>query len=226
MNDTAHSEEQAPPARGLAPDAALDEISAAMRAIHPNGCTPDPDGEPLSATQVLVALALLRELRTELAGWEPELIEAARELGTSWADLAPALGVASRQAAERRYLRLRPSPDGIPGTGDQRVAAERDRRAGDKAVAGWAREHAADLRQLAGQIGALTDLGDGADADLATLRRALGSDDPAELLRPLVEAGAHLQPGHPGLADQVGDVSRRTDAVRAASDQARRLQGC
>jgi hypothetical protein len=197
--------------------AALGQISRAMNAVHaPAVGAP----APLSASQVLAALTLLRELRTQIAGWEPELIEAARALGTSWADLAPALGVASRQAAERRYLRLRPSPDGA--TGEQKVAAERDKRAGDKAVTAWARTNAADLRQLAGQIGALRDLGAGADADLAALRGALGGDDPADLLGPLADARSHLQADHPGLAEQVGAVGRSTDAVRAASDQARR----
>jgi len=36
-----------------------------------------------------------------------ELIGAARAAGISWAELAPAMGVTSRQAAERRYLRVR-----------------------------------------------------------------------------------------------------------------------
>src|SRR5688500_643460 len=106
---------------------------------------------PGSATEVLSALMLLRQLRDELSGWEPQLIEAARALGTSWADLAPALGVASRQAAEKRYLRVRRT--GETGTGDERVQAERDRRAGDKAVAAWARDNAAVLRRLAAQVG-------------------------------------------------------------------------
>lgn len=209
-------------AGGFDTGAALGEITQAMRAVHAPDSASGAASGVLSANQVLAALTLLRELRTRIAGWEPELIEAARGLGTSWADLAPALGVASRQAAERRYLRLRPVPDGPASTGDQRVAAERDRRAGDKAVAGWARANAGDLRQLAGQIGALGDLGAGADADLAALRQALGRDDAADLLAPLAEARAHLKDGHPRLAEQVGEVARSTEAVRAASDRARR----
>src|SRR3954451_15992176 len=77
----------------------------------------------------LAALTLLRHLREELAEWEPRLIAAARSHGASWIQLAPALGVASRQAAERRYLRLRPDDTGEATTGEQRVRAERDRRA-------------------------------------------------------------------------------------------------
>lgn len=208
---------------GFDTGAALGRITQAMSAVHsPEAAPGTAFPAPLDANQVLAALTLLRELRTQIAGWEPELIEAARALGTSWADLAPALGVASRQAAERRYLRLRPSPDDAASTGDQRVAAERDKRAGDKAVATWARANAGDLRQLAGQIGALGDLGTGADADLAVLRQALSGDDVADLLGPLAGARSHLKVGHPGLAEQIGDVGRATDEVRAASDRARR----
>lgn len=211
-----------PTASAFDTGAALGQITQAMCAVQGPAGVPGPAGAALSANQVLAALTLLRELRTEIAGWEPELIEAARTLGTSWADLAPVLGVASRQAAERRYLRLRPAPeDAAESTGDQRVAAERDRRAGDKAVALWARENAAGLRQLAGQIGALTDLGTGADAELATLRGALGRDDAAELLQPLADTRGHLRSGHPGLADRVGEVGTSIAEVRTASDRAR-----
>jgi hypothetical protein len=157
----------------------------------------------LTSTEVLAAITLLRELRTELAGWEPQLIAAARELGTSWADLAPALGVASRQAAERRYLRLRAS-DLTGSTGEQRVQAERDRRAGDRAVSQWARDNSADLRTLAGQIG---------DLDPA-VHRALAQDDAAALLNPLADARDRLRATHPVLADRIGTVGEHTDRVR------------
>jgi len=221
MRDPGLGQSAAATAAALDTGAALGEITQAMRAAQ----MPDGTSAALNANQVLAALTLLRELRSQIAGWEPELIEAARALGASWADLAPALGVASRQAAERRYLRLRPSPDGAAGTGEQRVSAERDKRAGDKVVAAWARSNAADLRQLAGQIGALDDLGSGADGDLAALRNALSHDDPADLLGPLADARTHLQADHPVLAERVGAVGRSTEEVRAASDQARRPTG-
>ncbi|HWO66036.1 MAG TPA: hypothetical protein VNO31_38990 [Umezawaea sp.] len=157
----------------------------------------------LSPTQVLAALTLIRELRAELADWEPRLIAAARDLGTSWADLAPALGVASRQAAERRYLRLRTS-DIAGSTGEQRVQAERDRRAGDRAVSQWARDNSATLRTLAGQIGELD----------PTVHRALAQDDAAALLGPLAGAQDHLRTTHPALADRIGTVGEHTDRIR------------
>src|SRR5690242_4362334 len=116
-------------------------------------------GGDVPSEQVVAALAALRSVREEMGAWEPELIAAARAGGASWASLAPALGVASRQAAERRFLRLQPSATGEK-TGEGRVDAERDRRAGDRAVADWARRNAGVLRQLAGQVSAL----DGLDA--------------------------------------------------------------
>lgn len=157
---------------------------------------------PGDAREVLAALMLLRALRDELSGWEPQLIEAARALGTSWADLAPALGVASRQAAEKRYLRIRRT--GETGTGDERVQAERDRRAGDKAVAAWARDNATVLRVLAAQVGP-HDPG---------VQQALGGEDAAGLLGPLAEAGPGLLDGHPGLARQIAAIGEQTDQLR------------
>jgi len=165
--------------------------------------------EPGDATEVLAALMLLRQLRDELSGWEPQLIEAARALGTSWADLAPALGVASRQAAEKRYLRVRRTGD--PGTGDERVQAERDRRAGDRAVAAWARKNASVLRGLAAQVG---------PHDPA-VQQALGGEDAATLLAPLADAGPSLRSGQPGLADQIARIGEQTDQIRLGAQTRR-----
>lgn len=130
------------------------------------------------ADQVIAALLLLREVREQLAGWEP-VIETAREAGVSWADLAHPLADSSRQAAERRYLRVRPGEAGH--TKEQRVQATRDTRAADRSVASWAQDHAAALRQLAGTITALPDL-PAAAATLTALHTALGDSDPAHLL--------------------------------------------
>ncbi|MET9932984.1 MULTISPECIES: type III effector protein [unclassified Streptomyces] len=206
--------------------AAMDEtVRRARSADAPGGpgASDAPDasggqGDPsrTSSEEALAALLLLRELREQLAGWEPGLIEAARDAGASWAELARPLGVTSRQAAERRYLRVRP---GNPGaTGEQRVQATRDRRAADRTVTTWARGNAADLRRLAGQITAL-------DALPAALRHDLGEaladDDPALLLEPLARTHRHLAPRHPDLAERVGTLTHRTAALREESDQRR-----
>ena len=171
--------------------------------------------------QVLAALARLRWAQDELESAEHRLITAARAAGVSWQALAPALGVASRQAAERRYLRLTPAQDaGDDRTQDDRVRAERDRRAAHRAVTRWANDHTADLRRLAGRITALTDLGDAAAPDLGRLNDALAGTDAGALPGLLADTHRHLG-GHPELADQIDTVVSHTDRVRRRTQQRR-----
>jgi hypothetical protein len=173
------------------------------------------------AQRLLDALVLLRWARDQLAAAEPRLITAARAAGASWQALAPALGVTSRQAAERRYLRLVPAAADQAGTTrDERVRAERDRRAGHRAVARWANDNTAGLRRLAGRITALTDLGDSAAADLGRLHEALGDPDAAALPGLLARARRHLT-GHPDLAAEVGSVTATADDVRRRTQHRR-----
>lgn len=162
--------------------------------------------------RALAALLLLRQVREQLAGWEPQMIEAAREAGASWAELAHPLGVASRQAAERRYLRVRPGEAGA--TKEERVQATRGRRAADRSVNAWANDNAATLRQLAGTITDLSDLPSSASSAVEALHAALGDKNPGQLLGPLSETGPHLRAGHPDLADRVSDIGRHTDETR------------
>ena len=165
----------------------------------------DVRGEtPLDSADVLTALETLRHLRDEISAWEPELITAARSHGASWVQLAPVLGVTSRQAAERRYLRLRPSASGET-TGEARVRAERDKRAGERAVSRWARDNSADLRELAGQVSAATG---------STLREALADDDPSALLSPLADAQTKLGSDHSALADRIETITSHTNKLR------------
>ncbi|MET9896241.1 type III effector protein [Streptomyces sp. NPDC006465] len=189
------------PVSFLAAAAALDAIDDALReAQHetPTASAPGPE-------QALASLSLLRQVREQLAGWETNLIETARDAGASWADLAHPLGVASRQAAERRYLRGRPGPAGT--TGEQRVQATRQARAADRTTAAWARRNAADLRRLAGQITVLTGLPPAARRPLTELHAALAHDDPADLIAPLTAARPHLAAAHPDLAARLDTLA-------------------
>lgn len=211
------------PTSFLAAAAALDTIHEALHTARtprdgePGGEPPAPDAA--GSQQALAALLMLREARDQLAEWEAGLIEAAREAGASWADLAHPLGVSSRQAAERRYLRVRP---GRPGsTGEQRVQATRDRRAADRSVSAWARANAADLRGLAGRITALTDLPAAARTPVVELTTALADDDAAALIAPLADTHAYLTPGHPEIAARVDDITRHTDGLRRKSTDKR-----
>ncbi|MEU2156047.1 HSP18 transcriptional regulator [Streptomyces sp. NPDC019396] len=200
------------PAAAAALEAINQSVKEAQRSSARTPFTAEPAAADADPHPALAALLMLREVREQLAGWESGLIETARGQGASWADLAGPLGVASRQAAERRYLRLRP---GAPGsTGEERVQATRDTRAAERTVTAWARDNAADLRRLAGEITALTDLPASADHALGELNQALAHNDPARLVRPLTATRAHLRPETGGLAERIDALTRRTEELR------------
>ena len=204
------------------PENALRVILAAVRRTAATGLGEDGGTVGAAATvdEAIAALVALHELRERLSAWEPRIIEAARAAGASWATLAPALGVTSRQAAERRYLRLRPgADDGL--TREQRVQAARDERAGDRAVSAWARENASELRQIAGQVSALSGLSSTGRRDARTLASSLTGDDPATLIEPLTEMHAHLVDDHAQLADRVDAVGRKVSRVRRETQRRR-----
>ncbi|HLN77282.1 MAG TPA: hypothetical protein VK204_09580 [Nocardioidaceae bacterium] len=201
------------------PQRALEQIVAAVRrttvdrtGAHTAGV--DAGGEALEA------LSALRDLRDQFLSWEPALIESARNAGVSWAGLAPALGVTSRQAAERRYLRLRPSQEaGL--TGEERVQATRDERAGDRAVAAWARQNALELRQIAGQVTTASGLSKSGERRARDVATSLSEDDPASLIEPLADVHEHLVEDHAQLAAKVEAVGRQVSRVRRETQQRR-----
>ncbi|WP_405428983.1 HSP18 transcriptional regulator [Streptomyces erythrochromogenes] len=211
-----------PPVLAADAAAALGTIHHAVEGAHR---PPAGDEAPAAAAadagpeQALAALRMLREVRERLTGWESVLIETARTQGASWADLAGPLGVASRQAAERRYLRLRPGAAG--STGEQRVQATRDARAADRTVTAWARDNAADLRRLAGEVTSLTGLPAGAEGAVGALNQALGGDDAAGLIGPLTGTRPHLGTGDAELADRIDAMTRHTDRLRKDSNDQR-----
>lgn len=202
---------------GTQAHAALDQVAQAVRrATAPaSGLPGEGNGE-----ETLRALAALHELRAHLLAWEPTLIEAAREQGVSWAGLAPVLGVGTRQAAERRYLRLRPSQaQGL--TREERVRATRDERAGDRAVAAWARANASELRRIAGQVSSVSGLTRSGRRRARTLATSLTDDDPTSLLEPLADMHTDLAADHTGLAEQVDEVGRQVRRVRRETQRRR-----
>ncbi|MER5726937.1 HSP18 transcriptional regulator [Streptomyces sp. NPDC002138] len=231
MNDATRPPAPVPfPAAAAALEAIDRSMKNAQRSSAATPATPDAPDAPDAPTtvtpptadtgpgsgpgphQALAALLMLREVREQLAGWESGLIETARGYGASWADLAGPLGVASRQAAERRYLRLRPGAAG--STGEERVQATRDTRAADRTVTAWARDNAADLRRLAGQVTSLAGLPATADDAVGDLNRALAHDDAARLVRPLTATRAHLRPQDTDLAERIDALTRHTEQLR------------
>jgi hypothetical protein len=191
--------------------------AVATRAEGLAGDAPRADGGAAPA-ELLDALVVLRRVQAELAALEPALVAAARTAGVSWQELAPAMGVGSRQAAERRFLRSVPAAS--EARQDDRVRAERDRRAAQRAVDQWANDNTARLRRLAGQVTALTDLAAGAEPDVHRLQAALGATDATDLPHLLAETTRHLS-AHPDLADRIDEVATDTARIRRET-QARR----
>jgi hypothetical protein len=89
--------------------------------------------DPPSAGDTLAALPLVAELRADLDRLEQQLIALARERRASWRQIAVALGLASRQAAEQRYLRLQAASGKDPA--GVRAQRRRQRTADDTAGA-------------------------------------------------------------------------------------------
>jgi hypothetical protein len=87
------------------------------------------------------------------------------------------------------------------------VKATREHRAAERTTVIWARRNAADLRRIAGQITALTDLPDAARLPLSQLLSALAHDDPADLIHPLNATRPHLTTTHPDLAAQLDTLT-------------------
>jgi hypothetical protein len=156
--------------------------------------------------ELLAALSGVAEIRRELDEIERDLLKDARDAGASWAAIATALSLASRQAAEQRWLRLQGvrsrdpgrvrsqraqrNEDEGPGLEELAKASDAARRELRARATGSAKEKlaAATLRQARGAPpGALYDLVRLALADLdadegsavVELRRALDTAAPA-----------------------------------------------
>ncbi|MFI6541571.1 hypothetical protein ACIBHY_54600 [Nonomuraea sp. NPDC050547] len=127
----------------------------------------------LDVEQGLAALLVIRQLREDLQEGEGYVIESLRAQGVTWAQLAPALEVRSRQSAERRYLSLCGDPSGHAGTTRDRVAATRDHRAAQRAGQAFIAGHADRLREVGRRLADLGDLQQRADAAAAAIHRAV-----------------------------------------------------
>ena len=95
-----------------------------------------------SPDDVLIALSNLKGVRVDLDRIERELISAAREHSIGWPELADALGLGSRQAAEQRWLRLK-------GVATRDPAPARRLRREQRIVDEGAGEELAELRRAA-----------------------------------------------------------------------------
>jgi hypothetical protein len=102
-----------------------DPVSAFRRASDVVAAeSPGPD-------DVLRALSELKALRVDLDRVERELISTAREHAIGWPEIANALGLGSRQAAEQRWMRLQGVASRDPTLVRQ---SHREQRTGDKSA--------------------------------------------------------------------------------------------
>jgi hypothetical protein len=157
------------------------------------------------SAELLGALAMLAALRRELDEIERDLIQDARDSGVSWARVATALGLASRQAAEQRLLRLQGESRRDPGWARSSRArrSEQDRPA---VVDDLAKAADAAHRELR----ARTDSGARVSLAAATLRQAR-SAPPGSLFDLVGRA----------LADLGEDTGPAVVALRYAFESAR-----
>ncbi|MFI6003050.1 hypothetical protein ACIA98_21995 [Streptomyces sp. NPDC051366] len=108
----------------------------------------------VTETELLAALVVIRELREKLQTDEARLLGAARRKKITWARIAAALGLKSRQAAERRHLQLRADLDEVKGKPlkqAERVAYARALRDRPDEQA-WAEQHCARAAELGTEL--------------------------------------------------------------------------
>jgi hypothetical protein len=158
----------------------------------------------------LPALRLLAGLRSHLDTVERQLIESARDHGDSWAKIADALGLASRQAAEQRLLRL-------AGPAGRDPSPERRRRTRQRSVDEL---HGAELAKLRPAVAA-------AARQLALHPQWTENEPRATLAHTTLSLAATAEPGPlfslaaQALADLNTVPSGPPAAIRAALDRLR-----
>lgn len=85
---------------------AVDLLNKVLIARLPYGHAKGEEPPAVGAEDVTAALLLVEEARRDATARERRIIEAARELGLTWKQIAAAIGLDSPQAAQQRYERL------------------------------------------------------------------------------------------------------------------------
>jgi DNA-binding transcriptional MerR regulator len=161
--------------------------------------------QPSATTDDLIAaLTTVPGLRQELDELEAALIDRVRASGVSWHDIATALGLRSRQAAEQRRLRLAPARVNRDPTEARRH--RRDQQAADAAAG----ERAILLREAVKHLVEWLDQDDRASRPALRLAR--------RTLRIALDAppGALVDLARLALTDLTGEVDDSQPAVRRA----------
>jgi hypothetical protein len=163
--------------------------------------------QPSPATADLIAaLSAVPGLRHELDELEAALVDRARAGGVSWHDVATALGLRSRQAAEQRRLRLTPARVNRDPAEARRH--RRDRQAADTAAG----EPVVLLREAAKHLVEWLDQNNRAGEPALRLAR--------RTLRIALDAppGALVDLSRLALADLAGEVDDSQPTVRRVQE--------
>lgn len=209
----------------LSPEDAMTSVLVALGGYGPRG-RQDPGEVP--AEDILAALAHMDQAREHLDTMELRLIKEARGRGVSWQRLAEAQGLATRQSAETRALRLERGAQ-LRG---RDVASQRLEKARDRAADAWCHEHEHRVREVSERLfdtssgWDLESIGGTARVDLHAIGELLASDgSPVALVQRLESVRYHLAP-HSGEAPeptgkQAASASQaRTDLVALLSERA------
>ncbi|WP_097992330.1 hypothetical protein [Streptomyces sp. f51] len=178
--------------------------------------------DDLTETDLLAGTLVIRALREKLAEDERRLIAAARRKKVTWARLAEALELRSRQAAERRYLQLRTDMDELRGsalTQEERIEYARDQR-DRRAERAWAVSNTTAIRELARRLLDVPDLQARADRSVTAQKQHEAA------LRGALHAGTQMRQAAVSMpwpkrlreAYDADTELQRAPAVQGASD--------
>ncbi|MFC5252222.1 hypothetical protein STRNI_001881 [Streptomyces nigrescens] len=177
-------------------------------------------------TDLLAALLVIRTLRDKLQLDEGRIIGALRAKKVTWARVATALEMRTRQAAERRYLQLRTDLDDSYGDSLNQAdrvdyyRSQRDRRA----EALWADRHQDEIVALARRLLAIPDLQQRADRSAnATSANAQAAELAAKAGKPTPEPASMPSPGL--LAECLPDSTDATSPTPAEQKRMHMLFG-
>ena len=176
-----------------------------------------------AAEDACAALTLVTALRADLDRAEQRLIARARQSGASWRDIAAALGLRSRQAAEQRWLRLRAATSRDPAVAREHRHRQ---RAVDHAAGPAVAKLRAEVDALHGLLVAVPDRPGTAGklVDLARSTLGAAADAPPggllDLARLALRDLAAVPAAHLGLP--VVEALRRLSARAEAADPTRR----
>jgi hypothetical protein len=194
----------------------LDPV-AVMNTVRGRAFSAARPGRPspeVPAEDVLAALTQIEGARADLDALERDLIRAARQRRASWQRIADALGLATRQSAETRALRLERA---TARAGGRDVAAQRLEQARQRSADAWCEAHRDRFREVGESL-----------VDASGAWPQLKGDPMLHMLAAMLAAGVlRHRPARRGAAERVRAGSRGGGCrPRRGARPARRSRQC